>query len=101
MQPEAAVEIDRRAWTAAGPRDRDPPAHAVVSRLGVRDDHAQPIDRAALEDAHQHLAAGLLVRRAHGVGRASEEQWIQAETDQAQRPRLDEHPPRNGSRATA
>ena len=53
MQAEMAVEIH----DVAG-RNRDARALLVVRRLAMRDDHVQPVDGAALEEAHENRTVG-------------------------------------------
>jgi len=55
----------------------------------VGDDHAEPVHRAALKEAHQRLP----LRAGHstkGIGRAIQEQGVQTETDEREAAGFDE-----------
>ncbi len=62
MHAEEPVEIERRIRRRAGPCDRDARPRRVVVALAERHDHVQAVDRAALEDRHQHLAPSAPLR---------------------------------------
>src|SRR5262245_63904608 len=66
MQPEEAVQVDRRVGPSARrPRDRDAAPGDIVLGVAVGNDHAEAVHRAALEDRDEdlRLARSLLGER--------------------------------------
>ncbi|PYO25892.1 MAG: hypothetical protein DMD85_01880 [Candidatus Rokuibacteriota bacterium] len=71
MQPEEAIEVHGRARVARLRRpDRDGRTRTGVVTIAVRDHHAEAVDRAALEDGHEHLPTRICGQRG-----AREEPW--------------------------
>src|SRR5262249_24575622 len=66
IEPEKAVEIERRSVARAGPSDRDARASPVVLALAERHDDAEAVDGAALEDGNQLFRAAALAGRERG-----------------------------------
>ncbi len=86
MKAEMPVEIeDRRTG------HRDSGSFGEVARVPVGDDHAETVDRAALEEADQGLA-GRGGAGADGVGGAIEKERVEAEADKGQTAAPDEGP---------
>jgi hypothetical protein len=82
METEMTIEIDQRLF-----RDRDPGPFPVVLLIAVRNDHAEAIDRTALEKTDESSSG--LGLRASGLGPervdgSIQEQRIEAKTHQAQ-----------------
>ena len=64
MEAEVTIEIHHRT---SG--DRNPGPLPVILLLAMRHDHAEPVNGAALEEAHQGAAAGRLDGWTAGVRR--------------------------------
>src|SRR3954447_26022969 len=56
MQSEEAIEIDGGPLRPAGSGDRERRPRRVIGAFAERDDHVQPVDRAALKDGDEHAA---------------------------------------------
>jgi hypothetical protein len=86
VQAEETVEIDS-AISHVGGRDCDARARRVVVAFAERHDHVQPVNRAALENRDQHLAA----RRTSGFDRSFEERWRESNAHQRHAAMLEEY----------
>ena len=83
VEPEEAVEVDRCGLGRSRTRNRDARPRPVVLALAERHDDAQAVDRAALKDGDEHLAAGGSALR---EGRAREKRGRETETDEGEGP---------------
>src|SRR6266851_812790 len=92
VQAEEAVQVEGRIGHARGRAgDRDVAARGIVVGVAVRDDHAEAVHRAPLEDGDQDLRPGRAPLR---EGRAHEESGRPAQREQGERPALHERSPR-------
>jgi hypothetical protein len=95
VQAEESGQVEggvRHARSRAG--DRDVAARGIVVRIAVRNDHAEAVHRAPLEDGDQDLrpGGGAPLRE----GRAREEARRAAQREQGERAALHERAPRAG-----